>query len=167
LLPGPSGGLLIHTEGEVAMTGQELTPFKVHADARSVKRENFDANRPTIEYRPVAFDLERIALAVLRSSYRSPITLLFPKENAHIKVVSDIAMTVELVHAVYAIDERDEPLAAAYETPEWYLRGVACFTSGGVPQTVPAHAFVTMRDSEIEAVELQVLCDDSLVFAEP
>jgi hypothetical protein len=149
------------------MTGQELTPFAVHTDARSVMQENFDGNRPKIEYRPVAFDLQRIALALFGSTYRSPITLLFPKENAHLDIVSDVAMTVELAHAIFGADDRDEPIAAAYETPDWYLRGMACFTSCGVPQTVPAHAFITRLDGGLNSAELQVLCDEALILATP
>jgi|ERR1700677_289288 len=149
------------------MTVQGLTPFTVHADARAVIRENFDERRAKIEYRPLEFDLKRIALAVFASTYRSPITLLFPKESADNTVVSDIAMTVEEVRAVFAADERDEPLAVAYETPEWYLRGMACFTSDGVPQAMPAQVFISSFDGELDSAELQVLCDEPLIFASP
>jgi hypothetical protein len=159
------------TESEVAMTSQALTPFKIHECSFSAGREYFDARFPLIEFEPVRFDLDRIALALFSSTYRSPIPLLFGKEHARgDALTSDITMTVELVHAMYGMNEEDEPVAAAYETPEWYLRGMASFTDReGSPRTAPMHVFLTVPNNPIERAEVkleraevQIVCDPEM-----
>lgn len=149
------------------MTGRELTPFKLHTGLDDGISQYFDRHLPYIQYERIPFDLRRVALALFGSTYRSPITLLFPKEQACIKVVSDIAMTVELVHAIYEADSTStEPLAAGYDRPEWYLRGMARFTDKeGRLRTAPMHVklyFPASDDSE--EVEVQVDCAQDLII---
>lgn len=145
-------------------TGWQQTPFKVYHGSSEALKAHFAQRRSIeIEFEPVAFDLSRVALALFSSTYRSPITLLFPRETTLTKLASDIAMTVELVHAIYSINEDDQPVAAAYETPEWYLRGMASFTDGsGTAHTAPMHAFLLAPEGELERAEVQIVCDPKL-----
>jgi hypothetical protein len=146
------------------MTGQQQTPFKVYRGSSDATKAYFD-ERYSIEFEPVSFDLDRVALALFASTYRSPITLLFPKEKTRESLVSDIAMTVELAHAIYGINEEDAPVAAAYETPEWYLRGMACFPDGsGMPHTAPVHVLLLVDShGKPERAVVQVVCDPKLL----
>lgn len=127
------------------MTSQNQTPFRIY-NANAYARTFFDEEFPRIEFEPVQFNLDRVALALFSSTYRSPIPLLFGKECARGEpLTSDIAMTVELVHALYGVNEDNEPYAAAYETPEWYLCGMASFTDReDRPRTAPMHVFLTV-----------------------
>jgi hypothetical protein len=154
----------LFTESEVAMTSSDQTPFRIYQSAWDAARECFDQRSPVIEFEPIQFGLDRMALALCSSTYRSPIPLLFGKEHARRDTLaSDIAMTVELVHAMYGINEEDEPVAAAYEAPEWYLRGTASFTDReGTPRTAPMHVFLSVAGSELEHATVQIVCDPKL-----
>ncbi|HEV3321362.1 MAG TPA: hypothetical protein VG147_04125 [Solirubrobacteraceae bacterium] len=117
-----------------------------------------------IDFDAVGFDLNRIALALFSSTYRSPIPLLFGRERVIGDTLSsDIAMTVELAHAMYGINEDDEPTAAAKETPEWYLRGMASFTDReGIPRSVPMHVFLSAPEGSLERATVHIVCDPKL-----
>lgn len=151
------------------MTSQDQTPFRIY-NAYATAKTFFDEGFPHIEFDPVQFNLDRVVLALFSSSYRSPIPLLFGKECARgDALASDIAMTVELAHAMYGLNEDDEPYAAAYETPEWYLRGMASFTDRkGRPRTAPMHVFLPVtvdrfgKDVFGTAV-VQVCCQDLFI----
>jgi hypothetical protein len=148
------------------MTSQDQTPFRVYNAGEEV-RTLFDRRLPRIEFDAVGFDLDRIALALFSSTYRSPIPLLFGREHARGEALaSDIAMTVELVHAMYGINEDDPPLAAAYETPEWYLRGMASFTDReGIPRSAPMHVFLSATEGPLEHAVVQVVCNQDRLKA--
>jgi hypothetical protein len=135
--------------------------FKVHGNGLTSARESFHSSPdfPLIEFSSVPFDLRRVKLALFDSTYRSPIALLFPKENTLENIASDITMTVELAHAMYEIDESDTPTAECYDTPEWYLRGVAHFTGPtGEAETAPMHVFLTINErNQFESATVQVI----------
>ncbi|HEY1688030.1 MAG TPA: hypothetical protein VGF95_04120 [Solirubrobacteraceae bacterium] len=147
------------------MTGQKQTPFVIHLGTPEEVRGHFDERFPSIEFRPLAFNLDRVALALFSSTYRSPITLLFPKENAYkTNLTSDIAMTVELAQAMYHRDEDNDSVVAAYETPSWYVRGMASFTDRlGMSHTVPMHACLNVAEErDPESATVQIDCDPTL-----
>ncbi len=140
------------------------SPFRAYRSGlEDAQNENFDPDLlwSTIEFREVPFDLRRVQLALFESTYRSPITLLFPKEHADIKLTTDIKMTVELAHAMYEIGDPESTPAGCYDTPSWYLRGVAHFTGPtSEPETAPAHVFLSMDEGRvIHAAQVQVVID--------
>jgi hypothetical protein len=142
------------------MTSQDQTPFRIY-NAYDAAKTFFDERFPRIEFEPVQFNLDRVALALFSSTYRSPISLLFGKERARGMLTSDIGMTVELAHALYGVNEDDPPVAAAYETPEWYLRGVASFTDReGRPRTAPMHVFLPVSEDRFGTAVVQVCSQD-------
>ncbi len=121
---------------------QGFSPFVAHPSGYGAVREHLPSHK-TIEYEGITLELWRIGLALFASTYRNPQTLLFPKELAVPKVVSDVSMTVELAQALYGIDERDEDdrTGLCYDTPEWYIRGTGMFTAkDGELLTAPMHA---------------------------
>ncbi len=127
-----------------------------------MQEDNFEptSSFPIIEFTQVPFDLQRVQLALFDSTYRNPATLLFPKEHADVTLATDVAMTVELVHAIYEVDENDTPPAECYDTPEWYLRGVAHFTGPtGEPETAPMHVLLLVSDNSINSIEVQIVTD--------
>jgi hypothetical protein len=141
-------------------------PFRMYYGGLSTTRDMFEAETffPAIEFSKVPFDLPQVQRALFESTYRNPITLLFPRESAHIiKIATDITMTVELAHAIYSEYEGDDetPPPECYDTPEWYLRGVAHFTGPtGEPETAPAHAFLPIEeDNSIGSAVIQIVTD--------
>jgi hypothetical protein len=147
-------------------------PFRTHRGGLSTAKDIFEAEAffPVIEFTTVPFDLQQVQRALFESTYRKPITLLFPKERAHIrKIATDIAMTVELAHALYELNEDDEPSAECYDLPEWYLRGVAYFTGPtGEQEAAPAHVYLQIEEGSVIGLsEVQVLIDPDRLETRP
>ena len=125
--------------------------FETQGDGLASVRKNFHPSPAfrLIEFKEVPFDLRRVRLALFDSTYRSPITLLFPRMYADSALPSDVTMTVEVAQAVYEVDERDDAPAECHDTPEWYLRGIAHFTGlTGEPETAPMHVFLALDPVE-------------------
>src|ERR1700691_2974733 len=127
-------------------TSEGNVPFQARTSGIASARRHFDPDIPTIEYDGVPFDLRRVQQALFDSTYRGPITLLFPKRKADEELNTDIHMTVDLAEALYESSEPDRP--GCYERPEWYLHGMAHFTGpAGESVTVPMHAFLGISEA--------------------
>ena len=104
-------------------------PFRTYEGGLRITRNIFEAEVffPPIEYAKVPFDLEQVQRALFASNYRSPITLLFPKEGVNVgDTATDIEVTVELAHALYMLYEGDQqPPAECYDTPDSVPAGIA------------------------------------------
>ena len=140
-------------------------PFRTYEGGLPTIRDMFEAEAffPAIEFSKVPFDLRQVQRALFESTYRTPITLLFPKGYAHIReIATDITMTVELAHALYGLNEDEEPSAECYDIPDWYLRGVAHFTGPtGEQEAAPVHVYLQIEeeDGSIGLSEVQVVID--------
>lgn len=146
------------------------TPFRIHRNAGERASGYFDSREhfPEIEFTEVPWTMDRVRDALFESTYRNPVRLHLPASCAHIEIATDVWLTVELVHAIYAEWEGDKdetPPAACWNMPEWYLRGMAHFTGPtGERETAPMHAWVSMsgdtiHDHSINAVLVQILTD--------
>ena len=138
-------------------------PFRTHEGGMRTARDMFEPETffPAVDYSSVPFDLEQVQRSLFASNYRNPITLLFPKDGVNVgNTATDIEVTVELAHALYMRYEGDEqPPPECYDTPDWYLRGIARFTGPtGEQEAAPAHVYLPMNeDGSMEFPVLQVV----------
>jgi hypothetical protein len=138
--------------------------FACYTASSTAARSCFaEGDYPLIEYNPLRFSLSDVRSALFDSTYRHPITVVFPSADADESIKTDISVTVELVHAIYGLDETDQPLADCYDTPEWYIRGVGLFRTPAGPMRAPVHAFLGVQEDGIQSAVVQVVTDAVLI----